>query len=131
VERFALDFDRYSFITDERMAKRAPDPSPGAHRPPQPAASTRTRTIRLLVGLVAVVLVVEAIVGEKGLLQMRRARRQYDVLSDSIRSVRQENARLREEARRLREDPVAIEAIARRDLGLARPGEVLFIIKDK
>jgi cell division protein FtsB len=30
----------------------------------------------------------------------------------------------------LREDPAAIEDIARRDLGLIKPGEKLFIIKD-
>jgi cell division protein FtsB len=43
---------------------------------------------------------------------------------------RVENARLREEARRLREDPDAIEEIARRELGLIRRGEKVFIIKD-
>ena len=37
---------------------------------------------------------------------------------------------LREEARRLHEDPAAIEEIARRELGLMSPGEKLFIIKD-
>jgi cell division protein FtsB len=38
--------------------------------------------------------------------------------------------RLREEARRLREDPTAVEEIARRELGLIKPGERLFIVKD-
>ena len=33
-------------------------------------------------------------------------------------------------ARRLREDPSAIEEQARRELGLIKPGEVLFIVKD-
>ena len=37
---------------------------------------------------------------------------------------------LREDARRLREDPAAIEEIARRELGLMSPGEKLFIIRD-
>ena len=45
-------------------------------------------------------------------------------------SLRTENARLREEARRLREDPAAIEEIARRELGLIKPGEKLFIVRD-
>jgi cell division protein FtsB len=38
--------------------------------------------------------------------------------------------RLREEARRLREEPSAIEEIARRELGLIKPGEKLFIIRE-
>ena len=52
------------------------------------------------------------------------------MLAASIASLRQDNARLREQARRLREDPRAIEDIARRELGLIRPGELLFIVKD-
>ena len=48
----------------------------------------------------------------------------------SLARSRSENARLREQARELREDPAAIEEIARRELGLIRPGEKLFIIKD-
>ena len=39
-------------------------------------------------------------------------------------------SQLREEARLLREDPATIEEIARRELGLIRPGEKLFILKD-
>ena len=41
-----------------------------------------------------------------------------------------QNARLSEEARRLKDDPAAIEEIARRDLGLIRKGEKVFIVKD-
>ena len=49
---------------------------------------------------------------------------------ENIASQKAENARLREEVRRLTEDPAAIEEVARRELGLIRPGEKLFIIKD-
>jgi cell division protein FtsB len=49
----------------------------------------------------------------------------------SISALRVENARLRENARRLREDPSAIEALARRELGLMRRGEILFVIHQK
>ncbi len=44
--------------------------------------------------------------------------------------MRSENQRLREQARRYREDPVTIEELARKDLGLIKPGEKLFIIRD-
>ena len=37
--------------------------------------------------------------------------------------------RLREEVQRLYE-PAAVEEIARRELGLIKPGEILFIVKD-
>jgi cell division protein FtsB len=88
------------------------------------------RTLPALFVLVTAVVVVDAIVGEKGLMAMLKARRQYRALEQALGQAKSENARLREDARRLREDPAAIEEIARRELGLIRPGEKLFIIKD-
>lgn len=79
---------------------------------------------------VAALIVVDGLVGERGLLATLRARRGYDELSATIARERAENARLREQVRRLREDPATIEEIARRELGLIHPGEKVFIIKD-
>jgi cell division protein FtsB len=76
------------------------------------------------------VIVVDALVGDQGLLVMLRARRQHDELAAVIAAQRTENARLREEVRRLTDDPAAIEEVARRELGLIRRGEKVFIIKD-
>jgi cell division protein FtsB len=80
--------------------------------------------------VVSAVLMVDAVVGEKGLIAMLKARAEYRALDASLAGVRADNARLREDARRLREDPAAIEEIARRELGLIKPGEKLFIVKD-
>jgi cell division protein FtsB/cell division protein DivIC len=76
------------------------------------------------------VLMIDALVGDKGLLAMLQARRHYRNLEQSVADAVAENARLRESARRLREDPATIEDIARRELGLIKPGEKLFIVKD-
>ena len=88
---------------------------------------------RVLAGVfffVVCVLVVDALVGDQGLMATMRARKQYDELISDLSRLRHENASLREEARRLREEPAAIEEIARRELGLMSPGETLFIIRD-
>ena len=90
----------------------------------------RGRIVRYLVVAVGCVLVIDALVGDRGFLAMLKARQQYRTLEASLARARAENAKLREEARELREDPQAIEDIARRDLGLIRPGEKLFIVKD-
>ena len=90
----------------------------------------RGRVVRYLVLLVGCVLIVDALVGDRGFLAMLKARQQYRTLEVTLTHSKAENARLREQARALREDPDAIEEIARRDLGLIRPGEKLFIIKD-
>jgi cell division protein FtsB len=97
------------------------------------AASRPARTrkiVHLLLLFVACVIVVDALVGDRGLVAMLRARQEYDELTASIARQRAENARLRETVRRLREDPAAIEEVARRELGLIKPGERVFIIKD-
>jgi cell division protein FtsB len=100
--------------------RTAPAGQPGRNR----------RIVQLLLLFVAAVIVVEGLVGERGLLAMLRARQQYDELAATIARQKAENAMLLEEARRLREDPAAIEEAARRDLGLIKPGEKVFIIKD-
>jgi cell division protein FtsB len=94
------------------------------------AYPTRRRTLQLLLAFVTLVLVINALVGERGLMETLRARRHHTELVASIERLRAENARLRDEMRRLRSDPRTIEALARQELGLIRPGELLFIIKD-
>ena len=99
----------------------------------QSGQRAQRRGRRILAGLfffVVCVLIVDALVGDQGLVATMRARKQYDQLANDLARLRTENASLREEARRLREDPAAIEEIARRELGLMSPGEKLFIVKD-
>lgn len=95
-----------------------------------PATLMKRKTLHFLLIFVTLVLVLDALVGEKGLLETVRARRQYQELAGSIDRLRSENTRLRDEVRRLREDPKTIESLARKELGLIRPGELLFIVKD-
>jgi cell division protein FtsB len=109
---------------------------PGVKKTPTTADLTsshprrRGRIVRYLVVLVGCVLIVDALVGDRGFLAMLKARQQFRTLEATLTRSRGENARLREQARALREDPDAIEEIARRELGLIRPGEKLFIIRD-
>ena len=108
-------------------------PAPRTTPPAAPRGSLARRgrrIVRYVLGFVTAVLVIDAIVGEKGLLALLAARRDFARVEASLAGARAENARLRESARRLREDPSAIEEIARRELGLIKPGEMLFIIRD-
>ena len=91
--------------------------------------NARRRTTRWLLIFVASMLVANALAGEKGLFARRTAGREYGALTAGIADIRRENAALREQIRRLREDPRAIEKVAREELGLLRPGERLFVVK--
>jgi cell division protein FtsB len=97
------------------------------------AASRRRgrRAIEYGLLLIGLIVFVDALVGEKGLLETVKKRQEFRTLEQSIEQARTENALLREEARRLRSDPTAIEDLARRELGLIRQGEHLFILKDR
>jgi cell division protein FtsB len=88
------------------------------------------RIARWAVVFFAVAVIVDAIVGDRGLLAMLHARDQYDQAAAALEQQRAENARLRDEVSRLTNDPEAIEELARGELGLMRPGEKLFIVKD-
>ena len=113
-------------------AARKPTPEPLRRRKFQHVAPSPRlrRLLNAALLFVAVVLTADALVGEKGLLVTMRARREAQTESARVAALRQENARLREEKRRLNEEPSTIEAEARRQLGLAKPGEVIFILKD-
>jgi cell division protein FtsB len=114
-----------------RVPKKASTTPAPRRRSPTPKRPARgRRAVHLLLIVVALLVAVDALVGDRGLLAMLRARKQGDELSASIARQRAENARLREDARRLNEDPAAIEEVARRELGLIKPGERVFIVKD-
>jgi cell division protein FtsB len=114
------------------LPRRPTAPEPLRRRKaPIPAPSSRRRKLlNAALLFIAVVLTADALVGDKGFLVTIRARREAEIESARLMSLKQENARLREEKRRLNEEPATIEDEARRQLGLAKPGEVMFILKD-
>jgi cell division protein FtsB len=94
-------------------------------------AAPPRRSITTVVLLVAaLVLVLDGIAGERGWLANRRAQAQYDQAVRALEAAKARNAARRDEVRRLREDPAAIEEAARRQLGLMKPGEKVFILRD-
>ena len=78
----------------------------------------------------ACVLLVNGLFGERSLLESIRARRAYTRAARDLARLKQENADLRDQARRLRNDPATIESVARGDLGLLRAGEILVTVRD-
>ena len=99
-------------------------------RAPGHRLSRGKRIARWAVVLLSMAVIVDAIVGDRGLLAMLQAREQYEATTAALEQQKAENARLREQKARLLNDPAAIEELARGELGLMRPGEKLFIVKD-
>ena len=69
--------------------------------------------------------------GEKGVVKIIQLRRERDRIIADVSRIQEENTRLQEEIRRLREDSRYLESVARRDLGLIKKNELLFIFEDK
>jgi cell division protein FtsB len=92
-------------------------------------SSVRRRVVNYTLTFITIVLVVDALVGDKGLLETIRARKQYAEVSTSLQALHHENDRLRDQIHRLTDDPATIESVARQELGLVRPGELVFVVK--
>jgi cell division protein FtsB len=92
--------------------------------------SVGRRVLKFGLAFVACALLLNALVGARGLPAVLQARREHRAMAADLERLRGENDRLRQHVRRLREDPAAIEELARRELGLIKPGEKLFIIAD-
>jgi len=83
---------------------------------------------RGLLGLLVAVMIVHDIFGTHGFLAMRRTRDEIKKVQANLDKLNQENLELQQEVKDLKTDPRLIEKIARDDLGLARPGEVIIRI---
>ena len=112
------------------MLRRDAAPTAGKSARRTPPLRTRQRALWFLLLCLACVIGLDALVGDRGVFALMRARQEHRELSTALANARVDNARLCEEARRLREEPAAIEELARRNLGLIKPGEFLVIVKD-
>ena len=99
---------------------------------PDPAAPKERGRRLVQYGLLFLgcLLFLDALVGEKGLVENLKARQQFQAIERSLARLKGDNERLRKDAELLKKDPDTIEGVARRELGLMKPGEKLFIIKD-
>jgi len=68
------------------------------------------------------------IFGTHGFLAMRRTKLEIDRVQSDINRLAKENAELSDEVKSLKTDPHKIESIARDELGLAKPNEVIIKI---
>ncbi len=83
---------------------------------------------RGLLGLLVLVMIVHDVFGTHGYLAMRRTQNEIKKVKADIDALSKENAVLEQEVKDLNSDPRLIEKIARDDLGLARPGEIIIRI---
>ena len=91
-----------------------------------PGGGGRRRWRLLLVGGLLLGLLLASLSGDASLIRLYRLSRQRADLAQDIERLQPENARLRREVEAFQQDETRLEEIARRKLGLVRPGEVVY-----
>jgi cell division protein FtsB len=91
-----------------------------------PAPSFWSRHARTILGAALLLLGIHDVLGPHGFLAMRRTQQEMDQLRSDVQRLNKENSQMSDEATALKTDPKAIERIAREEMGLARPGEMIF-----
>jgi len=95
----------------------------------EPDTGLRRKAIVLSSILAIIALVVGSLFGDRGILNLLQVREQAAELQSEIESLEAENSRLVQEILALRSDPLPVERLAREELGLAAPGETVFILR--
>jgi cell division protein FtsB len=108
--------------------KKPTVPAPGSEAAAPKQRSRRIVQYALL--FLGCLLFLDALVGEKGFVENLKAKQQFQAIERSLERLKADNARLQKDVELLRKDPETIEDLARRELGLMKPGEKLFIVKD-
>jgi cell division protein FtsB len=90
-----------------------------------PAA--RTRAARAGFWIVAGLLLLNLVLGDMGVLAGIRQRRVTSQLRSEVATLQIEHDALAADIQALNSNPFRIESIAREELGLARPGEIIFL----
>ena len=98
---------------------------------PRPEPRARMKTWVLGTAIAVIALAVGSVFGDRGILNLLDRRRQVEALRIELEGLRAENARLAAEIEALRTSPRPIERLAREELGLARPDETVFFIREE
>ena len=85
---------------------------------------------RQILGLALFALLVHDVFDPHGFIAMRRTQKEIEQIRQQIGRVNNENKALTDQVNSLKTDPKSIERIAREEMGLARPGELIFKIPD-
>ena len=84
------------------------------------------RTISVILLATTALVLISALFGRQGGRHLGRLRAERQQVADATFALLRGNAQLREEIDRLRHDERLLDHPARRQLGLVRPGELVF-----
>ena len=84
------------------------------------------RWLRILPWVGLFLLFISGLLGDRGILRLHQLKQEQERLEASIREQEKTKLELTREVRALHGDPKYLEQLARDELGLVRPGEVVY-----
>jgi len=79
-------------------------------------------------GLLTIAMLLLAIFNDKGALAVNSRSLMLDAMNKENSAIEENNKKLELENKALEENPAAIEKIAREELGLVKPGEIILVL---
>ena len=83
----------------------------------------------MLSGVITLVFLISFMFSEQGISELQRSRTRVQQMEQEIEALKAENERLVKEIESLKRSTFAVERIAREDLSMSRPGEVVYILQ--
>ena len=94
------------------------------------SATAKYKGVLFVCGVGLVAFAVSTVYGTHSLLSFFQMRVDYQLADRSVTELQQDNARLQERIHQLETDNRYIEKVARERLGMVKPGEVLYRLKE-
>jgi len=87
----------------------------------------KKKRVFLLIVLLFLILASLTFFGEKGMLHLLRLEKELARIKETNTKIEEENQKLKEEVRRLQHEKRYIEEIARKELGMVKEGETIYL----
>ena len=82
-------------------------------------------------GLLTIAVLVLAVFNDKGVLQVSAQSKKLSAIENEVNTIDAENKQITREIQALRSDPTTIERLAREELKLVKPGEIVLVSPEK
>lgn len=104
------------------------DPEP--IREPRNVPRVTLKAVVLLSGVVSIVFLVSFLFSKGGIAELQKSRHRVAELQTDVDRLRNENQKLGGEIASLKKSTLAVERIAREDLGMSREGEIVYVLQE-
>lgn len=92
------------------------------------ATQITLRAVMLLSSILTLIFLVSFVFSDRGIAELQESRRRVDALRSDVQRLEAENVRLKGEIESVRMSTFALERIAREDLSMSKPGELVYML---